>query len=343
MGEIPIPDPGPGELLLRVETVGICGSDLAEYDHGPVLTPLKERHPVTGHQGPIVLGHEFSGTVERSRSDDFQPGELVACAAAVSCGTCRYCVSGRMSLCDGYWAVGLHRNGGLAEYCAVPASTCIRADGLTADTAALTQPMAIAVHATQRSRLGDDETAVVIGVGGVGAFITYLAAAGGARVVACDVDPDRLVAAQQLGASQIVHIESTTDLARHLSSSGIAPDVVLEVTGTNKGLMTAQDILVAGTRLIAVGIQKEPVNVDFRQLTLGEHEIIGTNALDMQSDVRTAVQALSEGSEAWTVVAPTVAPLEQLVREGLRVRDVPPPIKTLASPRIDSVRTTEIT
>ena len=330
--DVPVPEPGPDEMLLRVSTVGVCGSDFAEFDHGPVLTPLRDRHPVTGHLGPIVLGHEFSGVVEVSRSDDFSEGDLVGCAAAVACGTCRYCTSGRMSVCEGYWVVGLHRNGGLAEYCSVPASTCIPAAGLTPDAAALAQPMSIAVHAVRQSRLVTGEHVVVIGAGGIGTFITNVAAAKGAKVVACDVDPDRLEVAQRLGAEHTVHVGSATDLSIELGQLGIRGEVVFEVTGRDNGLATAESVLIPGSRLVVVGMQKQPTEIHLRRLTLREHEIIGTNGLDIPSDLPTAVQLLAESPRLWSDVAPVVTSLESLVGAGLRSTHNPSPIKTLTSP-----------
>ena len=336
--DIPDPQPGPGELLLRVETVGICGSDLAEFDHGPVLTPLHDRHPITGHLGPIVLGHEFSGVVELSRSDQFASGDLVACAAAVSCGVCRSCVSGRMGACRSYWAVGLHRDGGMAEYCIVPASTCVRADGLTADAAALAQPMAIASHAVRRSRLTPDETALVIGVGGIGTFIAHLVATTGATLIASDLDRGRLEVARRLGVEHTIEAGPEVDLAAELVERGTVPDVVFEVTGTSAGLAAAQAALAPGTRMVAVGIQRQQTELDLRHLTLSEHEIIGTNALDIATDLPPAVKALRDGAALWADLAPIVEPIETLVSSGLHGTGSPPPIKTLTSPQIERTR-----
>lgn len=330
--DAPIPEPGPEEVLLRVGTVGVCGSDFAELDHGPVLTPLQERHHVTGHLGPIVLGHEFSGVVEASRSDDFVAGDLVACAGAMSCGTCRYCTSGRMSLCERYWVVGLHRNGGLAGFCSVPASSCLRATGLTADAAALAQPMSIAVHAVRQSRLLGGEHVIVVGVGGIGAFITHVAAANGATVVACDMDEGRLQVARHLGAGHTVQVGSDADLPVEVGQLGISAEVVFEVTGTAQGLATAESVLVPGSRLVVVGMQKEPSPIHLRRLTLREHEIVGSNGLDTSQDLPAAVKLLAESPRLWAQVAPVVTTLDGLVAAGLRSPRTPTPIKTLASP-----------
>lgn len=340
--EVPVPEPGPGELLLRVETVGICGTDLTEYDHGPVITPLEDRHPVTGHLGPIILGHELSGIVEASRAEGFTEGELVASVGVTSCGTCVYCTGQRMSICERYWAVGLHRNGGLASYCTVPASTCVSAEtwGLTPDAAALVQPMSIAQHAIRRAGLSSGEQAVVIGTGGIGAFLTYIADEAGATVVACDLDQDRLSIASALGAEHTVPADEHTDLLAEINKLGISAEVVFEATGTKSGLRAAIDVIAPGGRLVAVGLQKETHHLDLARLTRLEHEIIGTNGLDVSSDLHEAIRLVAARTKPWSDVAPQVLSLEDLVADGLSParKGTPNPVKILASPWAQSSR-----
>jgi D-arabinose 1-dehydrogenase-like Zn-dependent alcohol dehydrogenase len=155
--EVPIPVAGPGELLLRVGTVGIFGTDAHEFAAGPSLFPVDARHPISGHQGPLIPGHELSGTVVEVGAgiEGFAPGMLVVTGAGVSCGECHWCRRGSTNLCASYSTVGLQRDGGLAGFVAVPSVTCIDVGpyGLSADTAALAQPMSIAVHAMRRGRL----------------------------------------------------------------------------------------------------------------------------------------------------------------------------------------------
>src|SRR3954468_13351093 len=156
---VPAPTaPGPGQVLLRVATAGICGSDATEFKAGPVLVrPLDVPHPVTGHLGPLTLGHEFAGTVVAVGEGvgHLREGMLVACGAGMSCGTCRMCRAGRTNLCETYATIGFHQDGALAEHVLAPADICFDAGayGLTGDAAAMAQPMAIAVHAGRRGRL----------------------------------------------------------------------------------------------------------------------------------------------------------------------------------------------
>ncbi len=170
----PAPAPGPDEVRMRILRVGLCGSDVSEYDHGPVLTPLHRRHPVTGVQGPIVLGHEMLGAIEEIGSDvtNYQPGDRVVSGAGVWCGQCRWCRAGRMNLCAHYYTFGLNLNGGLTERVTVPARTLVAVPpGVSDDNAVLAQPLAVGLHAVDRSGVSAGDVAVVIGAGAIGGFI----------------------------------------------------------------------------------------------------------------------------------------------------------------------------
>ena len=125
--DMPVPVAGEGELLVDVATVGICGSDVGEYVHEPHFFPVKKRHPFSGHLGPTIPGHEFSGVVAAVGPgvDGFAVGDLVASGAGVSCGHCPACRRGATNMCETYWTVGLHTHGAMAEQVTVPASCCL--------------------------------------------------------------------------------------------------------------------------------------------------------------------------------------------------------------------------
>ena len=339
--EVAIPDPGRGDLLLKVETVGICGTDASEYSHGPIQFPLRRRHPVTGHLGPLIPGHEFSGRVEALGPDveGFDHGDLVASAGSTACDSCEFCRVGRPSRCKRYWAVGLHRDGALAEYCTVPASACIAvaAQGLTPDAAVLAQPMSIAVHALGRGQVGGGEEVAVIGAGGIGAFVTYAAASAGCNVVSVDLDQDRLHIAAALGAGDTVLVGPDSEL------KDIEARVVFEITGTEAGLSAALAALGPGGRLVAVGFQKHRVGIDLANLTALEQEWVGTNGIDAAVDLPEAIRLLAARDVPWSDVAPVVLPLDHVesalrsMADGEKV-----PIKTLISPVAEHARPSQM-
>jgi (R,R)-butanediol dehydrogenase / meso-butanediol dehydrogenase / diacetyl reductase len=310
----PVPEAGAGEVLVRVGAAGVCGSDAAEYRHAPTLVPGDG----TRATDPVVLGHEFAGEIVAVGAgvDPGRVGELVACGAGISCGGCPQCRRGRTNLCASYHTIGFHRDGGLAGYVTAPSTICVRADdrGLTADTAALAQPMAVAVHARDRGAATAGDLAVVIGVGGIGAFLTYACVAAGLRVWAVDIAEERLALARSLGAERVL----TGDPAAALAGAGERADVVYEVTGIVPGLHAAAAATPPGGRLVLVGIQKK-VPVDGTLLarwTLREIDVVGTVAHTCAADLPQALDVLA-GRPSWDDIAGTVYPLTDLVSKGL--------------------------
>jgi threonine dehydrogenase-like Zn-dependent dehydrogenase len=147
-----VPEPGPGEVLVRVAVCGVCGSDATEYSRGPVLTVM-----------PVTHGHEFVGTVAALGPGVTSPpvGATVVCGAGISCGECKPCRQGRTNLCRNYTTIGLQHDGGLAGFVTAPVGTLldVSGSGLSLDTLGLSQPMSIAVHG--RVEIGSERVGVV--------------------------------------------------------------------------------------------------------------------------------------------------------------------------------------
>jgi (R,R)-butanediol dehydrogenase/meso-butanediol dehydrogenase/diacetyl reductase len=344
VGDVEVPDPGPGELLLEVHAAGICGTDASEWDHGPMMLPVVERNPRSGHLGPIITGHEFGGRVVARGPgvDGFGDGTLVASGAGISCGRCAHCRLGLTNFCDEYFTVGLQRDGALAQYVAVPASICLPVGelGLDDDGAALVQPMAIALHSLRQGNPSPGDLVAVFGVGGVGAFLVHAAARTGARVVAVDLDEGRLAVASALGAERVVHAASSEPLAPQIAAVAGPYAVVYEVTGATSALAAAFELVAPRGRIVAVGLGSAPVPLDVRKLTLTEMRLVGTNAHVFATDFGDAARLLAERTEGWGDVAPVALPLDQLVEEGLRpmVERRSERIKTLIDPWTAEVR-----
>ena len=318
--DVPRPRPAPGEVLVRVHANGICGTDASEF-MGAQMYPVHARHGLTGHHGPIIPGHEFAGRIAEIGAgvQGFTEGEPVVTGSALWCGDCRQCRAGRTSICAQYATVGLHRDGGLAEFVRVPAHIVVRAApfGLSDDVMVLTQPMAIAVHALRRGRPQAGEAVLVLGAGGIGAFLTFALAQAGARVVAADLSAARLAIARRLGATETVQGGDAAALTAALAAIGSVPTLVFEVTGTDAGMAAAIAAVDAGGRLVSVGIAKHPIEIDARRVTTKELEIVGTNALIGADDVPEAVRLLARDPAVWHEVAPTAIPLERIVEDGI--------------------------
>ncbi|MGH2635910.1 MAG: zinc-dependent alcohol dehydrogenase [Actinomycetota bacterium] len=344
--EAPDPVAGPGELLLRVSAAGICGTDAGEYSAGPRMFPITAADPRTGHVGPMIPGHEVAGTVEAVGEgvDRFAPGSLVVTGAGISCGRCARCREGRTNLCERYASVGLQRDGGLAQFVAVPAATCVAAPaGLTPDTAALGQPMAIGVHSMRQGSPRTGERALVIGAGGIGAFLTYALVEAGIHTVVADLDEGRLAIAAALGAELTLGPGDgpTPDVVRQRAGD---PDVVYEVTGSADGLEAALAVVRPGGRVVAVGLQDLPREIDLRSVTLREISIHGTNAHVVGSDLPEALRLLAARREPWSDVAPVALSLDRLVPDGLEplAEGRSRRIKTLVDPWAEAPRPTRM-
>lgn len=337
------PEPQDGELLIAVETVGICGTDASEYSRGPAMFPIEVRNEITGHLGPMVPGHEFSGVVTALGRgvQGFEAGDLVASGAGVSCGACSRCKRGQTNLCVRYNSVGLERNGALAEYVTAPASACMNLAnrGMTADLAALAQPMSIAIHAMRRGRLLPEDDALIIGTGGIGTFLTLAASSTEANLTVADLMVDRLKTASLLGAHRTVAVDSDSSLVDMLGGPG-SYDVVYECTGVPKPLQDALSLVRPGGRVVAVGIPKGEIPINVNRLVLKEKELIGTLAHAFASDFPLAIDLLEKSSQLMTLIAPEVFPLESLVPAGIEpmVQGNQKRIKMLFSPRLDAPR-----
>ncbi len=345
---MPVPNPARGELLVEVAAVGICGTDATEYAHGPTTFPIEHVHPATGHCGPMVPGHEFSGFVAALGADvtGFAEGDLITSGAGISCGSCAQCIDGRTNLCDSYSTVGLQRNGALAGFTTVPGSCCVNIErrSLSSDVSAMAQPMSIAVHAMRRGRPEVDKDVLVLGAGGIGTFLIYAAIRAGLHVTAVDVDETRLRVVAGLGADTI-QTSRAAPLVDQLSNRGLAPNVVYECTGVQTAVGAAVQLAARGGSVVVVGLQKAPVPVDLLGLALAEKELVGTLAHVFSCDFGHALDLLEDHHELWKQVAPTVLPLDELVSAGLEpmVRGGPTPIKTLLDPRATDRREIQTT
>jgi threonine dehydrogenase-like Zn-dependent dehydrogenase len=318
-----VSDPGPpgeGELLLEVVRAAVCGTDAGEWAHGPHLISLEEPHPGSGHSGPVVLGHEFVGRVAAvgDRVEGFAAGDRVVSGAGVSCGTCPWCRAGRTNLCAGYYTLGFHADGGLAEAVRSPASICHPVpDGCDDDAAAIAQPLAVSIHALERASVEKGDHVAVIGVGGIGSQIVAAAAHRGARVVAVDISDERLAAAAALGAEETVNAgRDPVDGGLREITGGAGVPVVIEASGSASGLTDALRSVRRGGTVVAVGMPAAPPRIDIVDAIVKEVDLITSVAHVCDADLPPALELLAAGEVASRVIE-RVVPLERIVAEGL--------------------------
>jgi L-iditol 2-dehydrogenase len=238
------PRPRPGEVLVRVRAVGLCGSDLHWYSEGRVSGCVADGRP-------FVLGHEFGGTTE--------DGRIVAVDPAIPCGVCRSCQHGHANLCpDTRFAGDGVQDGGLGEWVAWPARGLVPLpDGFTEADGAMLEPLGIAIHAMDLAHVRAGDTVGVLGCGPIGLFLIQVARSMGARVFATDLArrPHRLEAARRAGAAVRPAENGAEGRALYDQSGGL--DAVLETAGEQAAVDAAIDAARPGARVVLVGIPAE--------------------------------------------------------------------------------------
>lgn len=305
-------EPGTGDVVLEVVRAAICGTDAAEWDHGPILC-----------RPGVVLGHEFVGRVVQAGPGvaGIAVGDRVVSGAGISCGACRWCRAGRTNLCAEYRTLGLQVDGGLAEHVVSPARICrLVPEACSDDAAAMTQPLAVALHGLTRVGQQAGEDVAVVGVGGIGSFIVAGAArrAAGGRVVAVDVDDERLANARELGATETVNAAGK-DLAPLLLElgGGAGFDVVIEATGAAHAPAAALAGARRGGRVLLVGLHGAPRELDLTAMIVREVDVFTTLAHVCDTDIPAALELLATSRVAEVAAGPRIG-LSSLVEEGLR-------------------------
>lgn len=319
--DVPRPRPAPGELLLKVSWCGICGTDVEEYTVGPVIIPTEAPNDLTGRSAPLTLGHEFVGTVAEVGDGvtGFAPGERVAPEVVLFCGNCFFCRRHEYALCRKWAALGLQADGGLAEYAVVPAFSCVRLpDTLSDEEGALVEPTEVAVRAVRRSRLRLGETVAVLGGGTIGLLAVQAARAAGASAVFL-VEPraSRRNVGEQVGAT------ATFDPARddwqamlRDRCTGVGPDIVIECATGPTSADLAVRMARKGGRIVLLGIQSEPVQINTMEVIVGEKQVVGSVQHHYDEDLPAAVQLLGDGRiDAKPLVSARI-PLTHVVEQG---------------------------
>ena len=272
-----IADPGPGEAIVEVIACGLCHTDLG-YANGSV--PTKKGIP-------LVLGHEATGkVVAAGQNFESLKGATVLVPAVLPCGECPFCKAGRGNACPNQKMPGNDIDGGFSTHFLVPAHPLIKIEeGLSSNVASLSvvaDAVSTAYQAILRAKLTSDDIAIVVGAGGVGGFVVQIAAAMGARVLACDIAEDRLKLIAAHGAEETVNLtdKDPRELRKQVRGFGKgAPTFnfkIFECSGSPAGQLTAYGLLERGATLMQVGYTPKKVEVRLSNLMAFDAEIHGT-------------------------------------------------------------------
>jgi (R,R)-butanediol dehydrogenase / meso-butanediol dehydrogenase / diacetyl reductase len=313
---------GAGMVEVAVDYCGICGSDLAEFQHGPfAIRPGP--HRLTGQGPPVTLGHEFSGTIVAVGADvrDLAPELRVSADATWRCGHCPACRQGKYNLCPDGGSIGLASDGGFAArvripaYCAVPLP-----EQVSPVAGSLIEPLSVGLHALDRGAVQAGDSVVITGFGPIGAATAEVATALGLAVLVVEPNALRRQRAEDLGYSAVSPEGEPRDVARTIRglTGGGAP-VVVECSGNAAALELAPELSCRGGRIVSVGLPKRPVPIDGARLVLYERSLIG--ALGYVFDLPRIVKMIDSGAlEPERLVTRTVA-LADAVTEFARLAD----------------------
>ena len=286
--ELPETELKSGEVLLRLEYVGFCGSDLNTW---------LGRNPMV--KMPVVPGHEVGAVIEKVGAgvpESLKPGMVVTVNPYTNCGKCASCRNGRVNACEHNETLGVQRWGAMRERIALPWEKIIPAEGLDPRTCALIEPMSVGFHAVSRAQVTDTDVVLVIGCGMVGLGAVVRSALRGATVIAADIDDEKLALAREMGAAHTLNTRLEDVHARLLEmTSGFGPDVVVEAVGSVPTYQMAVEEVAFTGRVVCIGYAKSEVSFQTKLFVQKELDIRGSrNALP--ADFRAVIRYMERGT-----------------------------------------------
>ncbi len=248
--DLAIPEPANGNTLLRVRRIGICGTDLHAFGG---------TQPYFNY--PRVLGHELAAEVV-TLGGDFKPGDIVTLIPYLNCQTCLACRTGKPNCCANIKVLGVHTDGGMAEYIEVPTRLLLPAQGLSLDELALVEPLAIGAHGIRRAGVQKDEYVLVVGAGPIGLGAMEFARIAGAKVIALDINDQRLnFCKEKLKVDHTINAITDDVMARLQEiTGGDMPTVIIDATGSQKAINNAFQYMAHGARFVLIGLQKGDIS-----------------------------------------------------------------------------------
>ena len=271
--DMPEPSPGPGQLKVKVNLAGICGTDLKEYSDGPGMIAVDKV--------PLALGHEFAGrVVEVGRGvTNFKVGERVAGVGYWFCGECYYCKRAMYNLCLNGGFTGLTVDGCMAEYVVVPSYAVYKLpDSVSDEAGALVEPLAVALHAVRQGNVRPGDTVVIVGDGTIGLCALLAAkAAGASEVYLVAKHRGRGEIASAMGANAVVYLSdgNPVQLIANLTG-GLGADVSIECVGRPDTPQLCLDLTRSGGTTVIAGVFEKPSLVHFQSVMFKQKTIVGS-------------------------------------------------------------------
>jgi len=265
--ERPRPTPGPGQALVRIRRAGVCGTDLHIFEG---------THPFLDY--PRVIGHELAGEVAAvGPGCGIAAGQQVYVIPYLSCGECVACRRGKTNCCQRIGVLGVHVDGGMADYICVPEANLAAADGVSLDQAAMVEFLAIGAHALRRAAPQKGDRILVVGAGPIGIGCLLFAKLRGGSVTALDLRPDRLdFCRATLGVEHAVLGGADAKQALSALTGGDFFDIVIDATGNAKSIMAGLDYVAHGGTYVLVSVVKEAISFADPEFHKRETSLLGS-------------------------------------------------------------------
>lgn len=288
---LPIPETGPRDILVKVRAAAICGTD----SHIMAWTPYAQERVPT----PMVFGHEFSGDVVRvgSQVTEVQVGDKVAGETHIPCNHCRMCRSGKRHICENMKIIGVHVAGAFAEYISFPVDCAFKlAPSFDYVTGALLEPMGVAVHGVDCGEVAG-KSVVINGCGPIGLMAVGAAKAWGAKqVIALDIVDDKLHAAAEMGADAVLNSAKVNAPAEVLKLTDGGADVALDYTGVVPAIKSMFQMITNGARFVMVGLPNDRIELDLTsEIIYKEATVIGSTGRLMYKTWEQCIDLINSG------------------------------------------------
>jgi len=293
------PKPKDDEVTIAISWCGICGSDIEDYQKGGVI-PVDKPHPLTGRMAPMIIGHEYVGSIAvlGKNVKNLQIGQKVAIECVRGCKKCYWCKKQEYSLCENMVSIGQQDDGGMAEYLNVPAENCIPipTDGKE-ELFLMAEPMAVMVRAMRKGRLKMGETVTVVGAGTIGLCgIAAARIAGAEKIISINHGGVREETALRLGATHSFNSHDAGWMDQFLDvTDGIKSDMVVDTGGNIPAIRLAYDLTKRGGRCVLASVVDADIALPALDIMLGEKEIIGSVAHSHLEEYKWAVQYIADG------------------------------------------------
>lgn len=322
----PIPEPGEGEVLIRMGCVGICGSDVHYYEHGRIADFVVK--------DPMIIGHEASGIIAKvgSKVTHLKPGDRVAIEPGVPCRCCSYCKEGRYNLCpDVFFCATPPHDGNLSRFYVHAADFCYKLPPhVSLEEGALLEPLAVGVHACRRSNVGLGTDVLVLSAGPIGLVTILAAKAFGAKVVCVSRSTKRLQVAKDCGADTIIqvkdYVKEEAELIKQIHALGAAPQVTIDCTGTENCLTLGINVTRVGGILMLVGMGPQTVSIPL------------VNACAKEIDILSCFRYVNDYPVALAMVASGKCDVKKLITHNFKLEQTVEAFKTASKKSDDTIK-----